>query len=78
MQSEIFFTQIFSIQHAFGEEQEAGDADFVQKFKDAGVNVHEVDVEAFKEVAVNMYPNMTNYSEGLYENYKAMLEGLEY
>lgn len=64
--------------YAFGEEQEAGDADFVQKFKDAGVNVHEVDVEAFKEVAVNMYPNMTNYSEGLYENYKAMLEGLEY
>ena len=42
------------------------------------MNVHEVDVEAFKEVAVNMYPNMTNYSEGLYENYKAMLEGLEY
>ena len=64
--------------YAFGEEQEAGDADFVQKFKDAGCTVYEVDVEAFKDVAVNMYPNMTNYSDGLYESYKAMVAELDY
>lgn len=64
--------------YAFGEEQEAGDADYIQQFKDAGVTVYEVDVDAFKDVAVNMYPNMTSYSDGLYENYKAMVAGLEY
>ena len=64
--------------YAFGEEQEAGDADFVQKFKDAGCTVYEVDVEAFKDVAVNMYPNMTSYSDGLYESYKAMVAELDY
>jgi len=64
--------------YGFGEEQESGDAGFVQKFKDAGCNVYEVNTEEFAKIAVNMYPNMTQYSDGLVDNYKAMLETLSY
>ena len=43
-----------------------------------GCNVYEVNTEEFAKIAVNMYPNMTQYSDGLVDNYKAMLETLSY
>lgn len=57
----------------YGEKSEAEEAEWVEKFKAAGVEVIDVDTEAFKGIAQNAYGQL-DFSDGLYEKIQGMLK----
>jgi len=68
------FTEIMQeMVMAFGEKSEAQEAEWVEKFKAAGVEVIEVDTDAFKAIAQNAYGKL-DFTPGLYEKIQEMLK----
>lgn len=69
---EIFIKLAQEMVLAFGKELEASEAEWTEKFAEAGVNVIEVDTQAFQDVAKTAYDTLP-FSEGLYDQIQEMI-----